>query len=122
MFSFIVEPVSVISTIASDRPTSGASSTEPFRNTISGTMFSFEKNFFVIVGYFVAILISIPAFKEIRLPFWHAKTILHLPIGSDTGSYTSQSASIIQSDPTIPQSAAPSSTYLGTSDGLQARI
>ena len=34
----------------------------------------------------------------------------------------SHSASDTQSDPTIPQSAAPSSTYLGTSEGLHAKI
>src|SRR5699024_3970335 len=99
---------SKISTMQSAISIMGASSTEPFNLIVSTCMPFVAKYFFATFGYFEATFNVTPC--SMVISFKLATTKRHSPNFKSSNSYISAPASKILSLPTMPISAAPSST------------
>ncbi|MOA03268.1 hypothetical protein D3C78_1227630 [compost metagenome] len=103
-----------MSTIRSANPIIGASSIEPFSLMTSTCWPCSRKYAEATFGYFVATRGLIVGFQS-GMPI---TDIRHLAMPKSSSSYTSLFSSIRTSLPTIPISATPYSTYVGTSTGF----
>ena len=121
LFALRLEPVSVISTIASTRPAATLTSVAPQLNSTSAFTLFFFRYAFVTETSSVAMRFPLRSFTErifeVSGTAITQRTLFRLCFAYSSSStlFTLDEFSHIQSSPVIPQSRAPSSTYLDIS-------
>ena len=108
-FSFMVAPVSTISTIASAKPTNGANSIEPYSLIIS-TPTAFSAKYFSVMFTILVAILMFGFDQSSSSSFLIPIDTLHFPICMSKSLTMSSSFSVITSSPTTPMSAEPCST------------